>query len=147
MFKKTAVVKKNDLIFVRVGVGCAGRTSVITSDEETGIVDDWSYVIRTGGELSPHFLAFYLQSKYGKAQIERIKRGVGTITIPQSLLKEISVPMFENQDEFKILYLAMRENYERGDTEKAKEIFNKAVGTIEDKISQKRGQTNLKEFL
>jgi len=145
MFKKTAVVRKNDLIFVRVGVGCVGKTSV-TSDDERGIVDDWSYVIRTGGELSPHFLAFYLHSKYGKAQIERIKRGVGTVTVPQSLLKEILVPMFENQDEFKYLHLAMRENYKRGNIEKAKEIFDNAVETIEDKISQKERQTNLKEF-
>lgn len=134
MFKPKSLVKKEDLIFVRVGVGCIGKTAVITSEEELGIVDDWSYIIRTKKIISPYFLAFYLQSKYGKNQLERIKRGVGTVTIPQSSLKEILVPVFENQEIFKKQYLKMRELYKKGLITEAKKIFNNTIQDIENAI-------------
>lgn len=134
MFKPRSLVKKGDLIFVRVGVGCIGRTAVVTSEEELGAIDDWSYIIRTKKIISPYFLAFYLQSKYGKIQLERIKRGVGTATIPQSSLKEILVPVFENQEIFKKQYLKMREFYKRGLITEAEKIFNNTVQDIENAI-------------
>ncbi|HIH96424.1 MAG TPA: N-6 DNA methylase [Thermoplasmata archaeon] len=137
MFKKGALVRRNDLIFVRVGVGCAGRSSVVTSYDELGVVDDWSYVIRTKEALSPYFLSFYLQTRYGKAQVDKIKRGVGTVTIPQALLGEILIPILEDQDQFRALYLGMKKSHKEGDTKKAKETLCRAVRIIEKSISQK----------
>ncbi len=134
MFKPQSLVKKNDIIFVRVGVGCIGRTVVVTSKDEYGAVDDWSYVIRTKKNLSPYFLAFYLQTKYGKIQLERIKRGVGTVTIPQSSLKEILVPIFEDQKIFKELYLKMRRAYKDGLIDDSRKLFEKAIKTVEETI-------------
>lgn len=137
MFKKNALVKKDDFIFVRVGAGCAGRSAIIVNDKECGIVDDWCYVIRTNKELSPYFLSFYLNTKYGKIQIEKIKRGVGTTTIPQSLLKEILIPIFGNGNKFRNLYLKMREKYKAGKTKKAQEIFNNTIKIIENTLESK----------
>lgn len=134
MYKSKSLVKKNDLIFVRVGVGCIGRTAVITSADQYGAVDDWCYVIRTKKNLSPYFLAFYLQSKYGKIQLERIKKGVGTVTIPQSSLKEIFVPIFEDQEIFKNLYLKMTKAYRNGSMNESQKFFKEAIKTIEEAI-------------
>ncbi len=134
IFKPRSLVKKDDLIFVRVGVGCIGRTAVVTSEEEIGVIDDWSYIIRTKEIISPYFLAFYLQSKYGKIQLERIKRGVGTVTIPQSSLKEIWVPVFEDQKIFKEQYLKMKEFYKKGLRAESEKIFNNTVRFIENAI-------------
>jgi hypothetical protein len=110
---------------------------VVITDKEGGIVDDWCYVIRTNRKFLPYFLTFYLNTKYGKTQIDKIKRGVGTVTIPQSLLKEISVPTFNNSDKFKTLYLKMREDYKEGEIKKAQEIFNNTIKIIEDTIETK----------
>ena len=93
MDKKRAHVRIGDLLFVRVGVGCIGRVSVVVDENDVGIADDWIYIIRLKEGFSPYYLAIFLQSECGKIQIERAKRGVGTVTIPQSLLKEISVPI------------------------------------------------------
>ncbi len=134
MFKPRSLVKKGDLIFVRVGVGCIGRTAVVTSEEEIGVIDDWSYIIRTKEIISPYFLAFYLQSKYGKIQLERIKRGVGTATIPQSSLKEIWVPVFEEQKIFKEQYLKIKEYYKKSLKTEAEKIFDSTVQFIENAI-------------
>lgn len=135
MFKKKSIVMKNDLLFVRVGIGCIGRTAIVTSETEIGAVDDWIYVIRTKKELSPYYLAYYLQSKYGKIQIDRIKRGVGTVTIPQSSFKEILVPILAEQEIFEELYLEMKKAYMERNIDKALEFYNKGINIVEKEIN------------
>ncbi|MEM4228041.1 MAG: N-6 DNA methylase [Candidatus Caldarchaeum sp.] len=134
MFKEKSLVRKEDLLFVRVGVGCIGRTAVVTSEDECGVVDDWIYIIRPNELLSPYYLSFYLQSRFGKIQLERIKRGVGTVTIPQSSLREIFIPIFSEQKTFKELYLKMRKAYKERKIDKAMGFHNEAVNIIEKAI-------------
>ena len=95
MDKKKAHVEIGDVLFVRVGVGCIGRAAVVIDENDLGVADDWIYVIRVKKGYSPYYLAVFLQSKYGRMQIENAKRGVGTVTIPQRLLKEIEIPIPE----------------------------------------------------
>lgn len=129
MDKRKGHVKVGDLLFVRVGVGCIGRASVITDSLDTGIADDWIYIIRPQKHILPTYLAFYLQSKYGSAQIERLKHGVGTVTIPQSALKEIlvSVPPLEIQEEFNQIYLRMIKHRRENNYDKAQAEFDAAI--------------------
>jgi type I restriction enzyme M protein len=92
MDNKRAHVQIGDVVFVRVGVGCIGRCAVITEEREKGIVDDWIYIIRVKDErLNPFFLAFWLQTDIMQKEIRRLARGVGTITIPISLVKELPI--------------------------------------------------------
>ena len=92
MDKKRAYVYPGDVLFVRVGVGCSGRATVVVDGLDMGIADDWIYILRTKG-VSPFYLAAYLYTEYGRAQVNHLKRGVGTVTIPQRLLKEVLVPI------------------------------------------------------
>jgi type I restriction enzyme M protein len=92
MDKKWAHVHCGDILFVRVGVGCSGRAAVVVDDSEKGIADDWIYILRAKG-VSPYYIALFLYTKFGQSQIERLKRGVGTVTIPQRLLKDILIPI------------------------------------------------------
>lgn len=94
MDNKRAHVDIGDVVFVRVGVGCIGRTAVITKKSEKGIADDWIYIIRNGdSRLSPFYLALWLHTATIQKEIRRLARGVGTMTIPIALVKELPIPI------------------------------------------------------
>lgn len=94
---KKAYVETGDVVFVRVGVGCIGRTAVITKECEKGIADDWIYIIRLeDNRLSPFYLSLWLQTSTIQREIKRLARGVGTVTIPISLVKELPIPIPDN---------------------------------------------------
>lgn len=94
MDSKKAHVDIGDIVFVRVGVGCIGRAAVITNKSEKGIADDWIYVIRVRDiRLTPFYLAFWIQTLTIQKEIRRLARGVGTMTIPVTLVKELPVPI------------------------------------------------------
>lgn len=94
MDNKKAHTKTGDILFVRVGVGCIGRVAVVTKTSEEGVADDWIYIIRVkDNRLSPFFLAFWLQTSTIQREIKRLARGVGTVTIPIALVKELPIPI------------------------------------------------------
>jgi len=138
MYKQKAHVEVGDLLFVRVGVGCIGKAAVVTKEDERGVADDWIYIIRPKKELLSYYLAFYLQSKYGISQVNTFKRGVGTVTIPQRLLKNLVVPVLSEPQlqKFKELYLEMAK-WRQKDEEMARKIFHKAVEMVEKVLGEK----------
>ncbi|HCJ66746.1 MAG TPA: hypothetical protein DHV62_05315 [Elusimicrobia bacterium] len=94
MDNKRAHTEVGDIVFVRVGVGCIGRVAVITKKSEKGIADDWIYIIRVKDvKLSPFYLAFWFQTSTVQKEIRRLARGVGTMTIPIALVKELPMPI------------------------------------------------------
>ncbi|MCR4404097.1 MAG: N-6 DNA methylase [Candidatus Acetothermia bacterium] len=107
MDKRTAYTQVGDVLFVRVGVGCAGRVAAVLSEEECGIADDYIYILRLNEEeILPEYFALFAATRFFKAQIERLKRGVGTVNIPQSALKtvRVAVPLLSVQERFASLY-------------------------------------------
>lgn len=132
MDKKTAHVQIGDVLFVRVGVGCIGRVAIVTDESECGIADDWIYIIRAKEGISPYFLAFYLQSRYGQSQISQMKHGVGTVTIPQAFLKKIPVPTPTQalQQRLKAIYLEMVKLRKNGRISEAAKKFNDGIKEI-----------------
>lgn len=139
MDKKWAHVKVGDVLFVRVGVGCIGRATVVLDDEDLGVADDWIYIIRLrGNTILPSYLAMFLQTKYGKAQIDVAKRGVGTVTIPQRLLKEIIIPIPPADFQLKIdeKFGKMVKARRAGDCIQAEKIFREIVKEIEEASQQ-----------
>ena len=134
---KNAHVEIEDLVFVRVGEGCIGRAAVVTSEEEKGIADDWIYILRVKDErLSPYYLAFWLQTKTIQNEIRRLARGVGTITIPISLLKEIPIllPEKNKYQWYKEMYIKMINERQKGNIDKAKIIMENVCSEIEKKL-------------
>ena len=145
MDKKRAHTKKGDVLFVRVGVGCIGRAAVVIDEHDVGIADDWIYIIRVKeGEISPYYLALFLQTKYGKIQIDKAKRGVGTVTIPQKLLKEIIVPVppqeFQKPLEeryTRMVYLMRAKRYDE-----AEKIFKNLIKKLENELVEQEHAHN-----
>ena len=140
MDKKKAHTRIGDVLFVRVGVGCSGRTVVITDEKDLGIADDWIYIIRVNQKISPYYLAVFMQSKYGMAQINYAKRGVGTVTIPQRLLKEIEIPILPVQFQLYLekAYKEMVATGRMGLYDKADRIYKDMVTKIEEELQNAR---------
>lgn len=138
MDKPNAYVKPGDLLFVRVGVGCSGRACVAIDNEDTGVADDWIYIIRLKDrELLPYYVAIYIHSRFGKMQIERMKRGVGTVNIPKKKLLELKIPI-PSQDFLKIVkekYITMVHKLRAGDRREAERIFSDLVNLVEKTIT------------
>ncbi|MEM2458503.1 MAG: hypothetical protein QXM61_06580, partial [Archaeoglobaceae archaeon] len=140
MDKKFAHVKVGDLLFVRVGVGCSGRTCVVVDENDLGVADDWIYIVRLKDkELMPYYLAIFMQSKFGKEQIERMKRGVGTVTIPQSELRKLKVPIPARDFLIKVRnrYIQMVKNLRDNKIDLAKKEFEELLKSVEEYISAK----------
>ncbi|HDD44129.1 MAG: hypothetical protein DRO88_12270 [Promethearchaeia archaeon] len=136
---KNAYVKIEDIVFVRVGVGCIGRAAVITSEEEKGIADDWIYILRVkDNRFSPYYLVFWLQTATIQHEIRRLARGVGTVTIPISLLKEIPLllPKQSKLPWYKEMYLKMINERKKKNLEKASEIMKNVCNEIEKNLKK-----------
>jgi type I restriction enzyme M protein len=118
MDKPQARTRVGDVLFVRVGVGCIGRVAVVLHDDETGVADDYLYILRFKPALLPEFFALYAQTHFFRQQLERLKRGTGTVTVPQQLLLQILVPIppMEIQQRFATVYRAICERFRQGQT-------------------------------
>jgi type I restriction enzyme M protein len=137
---KNAYVDIGDVVFVRVGVGCIGRCAVITKKSEKGIADDWIYIIRNeDSRLSPFYLAFWLQTSIIQKEIRRLARGVGTMTIPIALVKELPILILDNtvlkkcEEKYKEMVI-MRKN---GHYEKAHRIKEEMCKDLEILLERK----------
>ncbi len=137
MDKTYAHTKVGDLLFVRVGVGCAGRCAVVVDENDIGVADDWIYIIRVNeNRVLPHYLAVFMQTNRAVKQLETMKRGVGTVTIPQSELKKLIVPVPPKnfQEKIKKMYLEMVKHTRVGNINKAKKIFEDMKKIVEDNV-------------
>ncbi len=87
-----ANAKVGDIVFVRVGVGCAGRVAVINTNNEEGIATDYIHILRVKN-INPYLLVIYLKTKYGKWSINLLRHGVGTVSINKTDLLSIPIPI------------------------------------------------------
>ena len=139
MDNKKAHVDIGDVVFVRVGVGCIGRTAVITKKFEKGIADDWIYIIRSeDSRLSPFYLALWLQASIIQREIRRLARGVGTMTIPIALVKELPIPILNNNILKKCgkKYQEIEQLRENKQDEKAQQIKDEICRELENLIRE-----------
>jgi len=135
MDNKKAHVDMGDVVFVRVGVGCIGRTAVITKKSEKGIADDWIYIIRNEDpRLSPFYLALWLQTSPIQKEIRRLARGVGTMTIPIALVKELPVPIPNNNilKKCEEKYQEIEQRRKNKQDEKAQQIKDEICRELEE---------------
>ena len=136
---KNAHVEIEDIVFVRVGVGCIGRAAVITSEKEKGIADDWIYILQVRDDrLSPYYLVFWLQTPTIQHEIRRLARGVGTVTIPILLLKEapILLPKQNKLQWYRKMYLRMIKERKKKNLVKASEIMKDVCSEIERNLKK-----------
>jgi type I restriction enzyme M protein len=107
-----AYAKVGDILFVRVGVGCAGRVAIVNTKEDEGIATDYIHIFKVE-KINPYFLVIYLKTKYGKESIDLLKHGVGTISINKTDLLSIRIPIVSEsiQEEIGNEYKAILKNW------------------------------------
>jgi len=91
-----AYAKVEDILFVRVGVGCAGRMAIVDAKEDEGIATDYIHIFRVK-KIHPYFLVVYLKTKFGKDSINLLKHGVGTVSINKTDLLSIPIPVISTE--------------------------------------------------
>jgi type I restriction enzyme M protein len=91
MFREQSMVQQGEILFVRVGAGCFGRTALISEDLEAQ-ADDWIHVLTPIVSVNSKGLFEWFNSDQGQAAIRRIAKGVGTMSVSKSSLAELRVP-------------------------------------------------------
>lgn len=138
MDKRRARVRVGDVVFVRVGVGTIGRAAVVVDGEDLGVADDWTYILRVREELlSPYYLAVFLQTKHGRVQLDRLRRGVGTVTVPKTLLGTLLVPIPDRgfQEKIGLLYREMVGHMRAGRYDEAWRLHDEMVALVEGEVA------------
>ena len=92
MFCDQSVVKPGELLFVRVGAGCYGRTALVPSGLEAQ-ADDWIHVLTPLVEVNRAGVVAWFNSEEGRTAVRRLAKGVGTLSVSKSSLAELRLPI------------------------------------------------------
>lgn len=130
-----------DIVFVRVGVGCAGRVGIIDAQEDEGVATDYIHLL-TVKDIDPHFLVVYLKTRFGKDTINLLKHGVGTVSINKADLLSLPIPLIpaEVQAEVGAKYRDILASYRKNRQDNgAKEMMTSLIRYLEDRLMSLTG--------
>lgn len=96
MDSERAHAKKGDILIVRVGDKCVGRTAIVNSKKDIGIVSDCIFMIKVKN-ISPYFVTIFLKTKFGKDWIKLQKHGSATTCVSQSEILAMPVPLLNKK--------------------------------------------------
>jgi hypothetical protein len=84
-------VQSGEIIFVRVGAGCYGRTALMPPGLEAQ-ADDWIHVLTPLADVDANGLVEWFNSETGRTEVRRLAKGVGTLSVSKSSLAELEIP-------------------------------------------------------
>ncbi len=90
-FCEESAVQPGEILFVRVGAGCYGRTALMPHGLEAQ-ADDWIHVLTPTEDVDCAGLVAWFNSEEGRGQIRRLAKGVGTLSISKASLAEMRIP-------------------------------------------------------
>lgn len=131
-----AHAKVGDILFVRVGVGCAGRVAIIDTKGDEGVTTDYIHIIRVKN-INPYFLVVYLKTKFGKDSINLLKHGVGTVSINKNDLLSLPIPVVPKtiQSEIEEKYKGILNDYRKNwDDNKLLNKMKSLIGYLEEEL-------------
>jgi len=139
---KSAHARVGDILIVRVGDGCVGRTAIVASKNDIGVVSDCIFMIRVNN-ISPYFLTIFLKTKFGKDWINLQKHGSATTCISQVNILSLPVPLFnkKTQQVVEKSYKYILNEYRwalnaKKDISSILEKLNQLIQYVEKKIDQ-----------
>ena len=91
MFCDESIVRPGEILFVRVGAGCYGRTARVPVGLEAQ-ADDWIHVLTPLVAIDGEGVVDWFNSEAGRAAIRRLAKGVGTLSVSKSSLAELKLP-------------------------------------------------------
>ena len=90
-FCEKSQIRPGEILFVRVGAGCYGRTAVMPPDLAAQ-ADDWIHVLTPLADVDSDGLAEWFNSDEGRSHIRRLAKGVGALSISKTSLAEMWIP-------------------------------------------------------
>ena len=90
-FCEDSLVRPGEILFVRVGAGCYGRTALMPEGLDAQ-ADDWIHVLTPIADMDCAGLVEWLNNEEGRKQIQRLAKGVGTLSISKTSLAEMRIP-------------------------------------------------------
>jgi len=90
-FCEESLVRPGEIVFVRVGAGCYGRTAVMPAGLAAQ-ADDWLHILTPTADVDCDGLTEWFNSDQGRSQIRRLAKGVGTLSISKTSLAEMQIP-------------------------------------------------------
>ena len=132
-----AYAKVGDIVFVRVGVGCAGRVTIINAKDDEGVATDYLHILTVKG-IDPYFLTIYLKTKYGRESIELLKHGVGTVSINKTDVLSIPIPVVsgEIQNSIGMRYRSLLRCWKTGTPDDYKYKMRKLITDLEKNLEE-----------
>jgi type I restriction enzyme M protein len=91
MFREQSVVHPGEILFVRVGAGCYGRTALVPKGTSAQ-ADDWIHVLTPLVKVDGAAVVAWFNSEAGRAEVRRLAKGVGTLSVSKSSLAELRIP-------------------------------------------------------
>jgi type I restriction enzyme M protein len=91
MFSEKSVVCPGEILFVRVGAGCYGRTALVPRGMEAQ-ADDWIHILTPTRSVDGAAVVAWFNSPRGRAAVLQLAKGVGTLSISKSSLAELRMP-------------------------------------------------------
>jgi type I restriction enzyme M protein len=91
MFCEQSAVRPGEILFVRVGAGCYGRTALVPPGL-TAQADDWIHVLTPLTEMDNAGLVEWFNCEVGRSEVRRLAKGVGTLSVSKSSLAELRIP-------------------------------------------------------
>lgn len=91
MFCEQSAVRPGEILFVRVGAGCYGRTALVPPGL-TAQADDWIHVLTPLAQVNHAGLVEWFNSETGRTEVRRLAKGVGTLSVSKSSLAELKIP-------------------------------------------------------
>lgn len=130
------MARKGDVLFVRVGRGCIGRAAVVLGNDEEGIPSDYFYILRFDPRrMLPEFFVWLTGTGLFRDQLDTVRRGTGTETVPVRLLREIQIPIppIAIQMKFAAAYRRLRRRMREGKLQREKvEVWIRLLESILD---------------
>lgn len=90
-FCEESLVRPGEILFVRVGAGCYGRTALIPPGLKAQ-ADDWIHVLTPMADVDCEGIVGWFNSHEGRDQLRRLAKGVGTLSISKASLAELRIP-------------------------------------------------------
>jgi type I restriction enzyme M protein len=91
MFCDQSVVQPGEILFVRVGAGCYGRTALVPK-RLAAQADDWIHVLTPLVQIDGEGVVEWFNSEVGRTEVRRLAKGVGTLSVSKSSLAELQLP-------------------------------------------------------
>lgn len=99
---KNAVVKVNDILICKDGAK-TGKVIFIDSVNDTMVVNEHVFILRTIDEINSKFLFYYLYSEHGQLMMEPLKTRGGQGGINGTKIKTLLVPIIDKTLQNKII--------------------------------------------